>query len=122
MNAMRVVVLALAVSIGAGSALAPALEAQEAPRSKNLAPAAEVGGEVIPLEEVEQALRAELAKLEQQRFQLMEQKLEQFIGDRLLAQEGEEARAAPGSFLTTSSSRPPRLASTSRLSRRPARR
>jgi TolA-binding protein len=83
MNTMRAVAFALAVSIGGGSAL----EAQETPRPKGAAPAAEVSGEVIPLAEVARALSAELAKLEQQRFELLRQKLDQLIGERLLAQE-----------------------------------
>jgi len=90
MSTMRVVAFALAVSIGGGPGLVPVVEAQETPGSKSVAPAAGVDGEVVLLAEVEQALSAELAKLEQQRFDLLEQKIEQLIGARLLAQEAKK--------------------------------
>ena len=53
-------------------------------------PAAKVGDEVITLEELEQAVRAQLAKIEEQRYALLDEKLEQLIGDRLLAQEAKK--------------------------------
>jgi len=69
----------LAVVLGAGQAAA-----QKAPTGK---PAASVGGEVITLEEVEQAVRPQLTKLDEQRYEILDQKLDQLIGERLLAQE-----------------------------------
>jgi protein-disulfide isomerase len=64
--------------------------AQQAPGGKSATPAAKVGDEVIILEEVEQAVSAELATIEEQRFALLDEKLEQLIGDRLLAQEAKK--------------------------------
>lgn len=61
--------------------------AQQAPGAKPAVPAAKVGDEVITLEEVEQGLRAQLTKIEEQRYALIEERLDQLIGDRLLAQE-----------------------------------
>jgi protein-disulfide isomerase len=63
--------------------------AQQAAGTKTT-PAAKVGSEVISLEEVEQAVRPQLAKIEEQRYTLLEDKLEQMIGDRLLAQEAKK--------------------------------
>jgi protein-disulfide isomerase len=60
--------------------------AQQAPVPKT-SPAAKVGTEVITLEEVEEGVRAQLAKLEEQRYTILEDKLDQLIGERLLAQE-----------------------------------
>ena len=51
------------------------------------APAAKVGDEVISLEEVERAVRPQLAKLDEQRYTLLDDKLDQLIGERLLGQE-----------------------------------
>jgi len=50
---------------------------------------ARVGKEVITLEEVEQALAAQLYQLEVQRFRLIRQKIEDLITERLLQQEAE---------------------------------
>src|SRR5882672_822197 len=49
--------------------------------------AATVGDDVISLAELEQGAATELAALEQQRRRVLEQKLNQLIGDRLLARE-----------------------------------
>lgn len=49
--------------------------------------AAKVDGQVITLDELEKALAPQLAKLQDQRFQLMESKLEELIGERLLTLE-----------------------------------
>ena len=65
-------------------------EAQQVPQEKIATPAAKVGDEVITLGELEQALRVELAKIEEQRYALLDKKLEQLIGDRLLAQEAKK--------------------------------
>jgi protein-disulfide isomerase len=61
-------------------------DAQPAAGNK-AAPAAKVGSDVITMEELEQAVRPQLAKIEEQRYTLLDEKLEQMIGDRLLAQE-----------------------------------
>src|SRR3989441_1662411 len=58
--------------------------ARPAPRSE---PLAEVNGEVITAEEIEQALGAQLRRLEQQIYDMKRQKLEAVIGERLLARE-----------------------------------
>jgi protein-disulfide isomerase len=49
--------------------------------------AARVGGDTIPLVELEQSLATELSRLEQQRQDLLAGKLDQLIADRLLGQE-----------------------------------
>jgi protein-disulfide isomerase len=49
--------------------------------------AAVVGNDTISTAELEQSVATELARLEQQRQSLLDQKLNQLIGDRLLAQE-----------------------------------
>ena len=69
---------------------APSGWAQEVRATKSVAPAAKIGDEVISLEEVEQALAVQLAQIERQRFALLNQKLEELIGDRLLAQEAKK--------------------------------
>jgi protein-disulfide isomerase len=61
--------------------------AQPTQGAKVTTPAAKVGDEVITLEEVEQALRPQLAKIEEQRHALLDEQLDQLIGERLLAQE-----------------------------------
>jgi len=64
--------------------------AQPAPGTKSATPAAKVGDEVITLEEVEQAVRPQLAKIEEQRYALLDGELEQRIGNRLLTQEAKK--------------------------------
>jgi protein-disulfide isomerase len=71
-------------------ALCIGMQSAGAQSPKPTTPAAKVGDEVITLEEVEQALRPQLAKLEEQRHALLDEKLEQLIGDRLLAQEAKK--------------------------------
>jgi protein-disulfide isomerase len=46
--------------------------------------AARVDGQVVTLDELEKALAPQLAKLQEQKFQLMESKLEELIAERLL--------------------------------------
>lgn len=70
--------------VGIGTATAVA---QTAPAAKQPGVAARVGDDVITLEELEQAVRPQLAKLEEQRYEILDQRLDQVIGDRLLAQE-----------------------------------
>ncbi len=64
-----------------------AASAQPGQSGRNAGAAAKVGHEVITQQELEQAAKAELAKLEEQRYAILEQKLEQLIGEKLLAQE-----------------------------------
>ncbi len=52
--------------------------------------AAKVGDQVVTLEELERALAPQLAKLQDQKFQLMEGKLEELIEERLLAREAKQ--------------------------------
>jgi protein-disulfide isomerase len=65
------------------------------------APAAKVGNDVITMEEVEQAVRPQLAKIEEQRYALLEEKLEQMIGERLLAQEATKRGVSLDQLLKT---------------------
>jgi protein-disulfide isomerase len=71
--------------VHAGAQQAPGVKS--AATAKSTTPAAKVGDEVITLEEVERAVGAQLAKIEEQRYALLDDKLEQLIGDRLLARE-----------------------------------
>jgi protein-disulfide isomerase len=66
--------------------------AQPAQGAKSTTPAAKVRDEVITLEEVEGALKSQLAAIESQRFALIEGKLDQLIGERVLAQEAKNRR------------------------------
>jgi protein-disulfide isomerase len=50
-------------------------------------PAARIGDEVISLEEVQRSIQGELLKLDRERFRLVEQRLNQIIGDKVLAAE-----------------------------------
>ncbi len=91
----------IAAAVLAAGLLAPASEGQEVPSTKSLTPAAQVGEEVIALEEVEQALQAQLTQLERQRVQLLEQKVEELIGKRLLAQEAKKRATSVEELLKT---------------------
>jgi len=86
--------LVLTAGIGAGTAVA-----QKDP-AKN-PPAARVGDEVITLEELEQAVKPQLAKLEEQRYEILEQRLDQLIGERLLAQEAKRRNISVEDLLKT---------------------
>ena len=83
----------LVIAIGAVFLLGAGLWQQSAfggePPVKSVEPgvAAKVGDQVVTLEELEKALAPQLAKLQDQKFQLMESKLEDLIGERLLALE-----------------------------------
>ncbi|MBZ0169607.1 Disulfide bond formation protein D precursor [Candidatus Methylomirabilis lanthanidiphila] len=83
----------LAVAIGAVFLLWAVLWQQSAfggePSVKPVEPgvAAKVDDQIITLEELEKVLAPQLAKLQEQRFQLMETKLEELIEERLLALE-----------------------------------
>src|SRR5215471_11454580 len=74
----------LALTLGAGIGGAAA---QQAGPAKASDPAAKVGDEVITLEELERAAQPQLAKLAEQRYEILDERLEQIIGERLLAQE-----------------------------------
>lgn len=87
--------LVLTVGIGAGTAVA-----QKDP-AKNPSPAARVGDEVITLEEVEQGVKPQLAKLEEQRYELLDRKLDQLIAERLLAQEAKRRNVSVEEVLKT---------------------
>ena len=73
---LSVLVLVIALSWPDAARTAPASE-----------PLAEVNGEAITAEEIEQALGAQLRRLEQQIYDMKRQKLEAVIGERLLARE-----------------------------------
>ena len=90
-----VTLAALVLGIGAGRAVA-----QKDP-AKNPAPAARVGDEVITIEELEQAVKPQLAKLEEQRYEILDQRLEQLIGERLLAQEAKRRNVSVEQLLKT---------------------
>jgi protein-disulfide isomerase len=103
-NAMRgtgrtigVALAALALGIWGGTAAA-----QKAPVGVNSpAPAARVGDEIITLEEVEQGVKPQLAKLEEQRYEILDQRLDQLIGERLLAQEAKRRSVSVEELLKT---------------------
>ncbi len=62
--------------------------AAQPPAAKSGAtPAAKVGAETITLEEIERSLQTELAKIQRDRYNLIEQKLDQLIEEKLLAAE-----------------------------------
>ena len=50
-------------------------------------PAAQVGDEIISLEEIQQSLQSDLMNLERERFRLIDEKLAEVIADKLLAAE-----------------------------------
>jgi protein-disulfide isomerase len=80
--------LVLAALVGALGIWAHAAVAQQGAKTEAQGlPAAKVGDDVISLEEVQQGVKSQLARLDQQRHAILEQRLEQMIGDRLLAQE-----------------------------------
>ena len=64
--------------------------AQRAESTRNLTPAAKVGDDVISLDEVQHALHGQLAQIERQRHSLINQKLEELVEKRLLAQEAKK--------------------------------
>jgi protein-disulfide isomerase len=81
---------ALTLGIGTAAAQPAAPAAAKTASPAKASAAARVGDEVITLEELEQAVRPQLAKLEEQRYEILDQKLDQLIGDRLLAQEAKK--------------------------------
>src|SRR5262245_8073776 len=75
--------------------------AQQPASAKPSAPAARVGDEVIMLEEVERAVQPQLAKLEEQRYEVLDQKLEQLIAERLLSQEAKRRNVSVEELIKT---------------------
>src|SRR3972149_4384262 len=67
--------------------LLAALALPLAPRVASAEPLAEVDGQVITNEEVEQALGASLTRLQEQLYTLKRQKVQALIDERLLAKE-----------------------------------
>jgi protein-disulfide isomerase len=63
--------------------------------------AAKVGDEDIRMDEVEQPLRGRLAQLEQQRFELLQQRLDHLVSERLLAQEARRRNVSVDQLLKT---------------------
>src|SRR5581483_4584922 len=58
-------------------------------------PAAQVGDEVISLEEIQEALQNELRNVERERFRLIDAKLAQVIADKLVAAEAKRRGIDP---------------------------
>jgi protein-disulfide isomerase len=73
--------------LGSVLALSAYVFSAQAPGQKSSTPAAKIGDEIITIEEVQQSIQPELTKLDRERFRLTEQKLNQMVGDRLLAAE-----------------------------------
>lgn len=63
--------------------------------------AAKIDGQIVTLDELEKALAPQLAKLQDQKFQLMESKLEELIGERLLALEAKRRGITAEELLKT---------------------
>jgi parvulin-like peptidyl-prolyl isomerase len=81
--------------------IATVAAAQTAPAAKKSAPAARVGDEVITLDEVEQSVKPQLAKLEEQRYELLDQRLEQLIGEKLVTQEAKRRNMSVEELMKT---------------------
>ena len=64
-----------------------ALGGEARAEKQGLEVAARIDGQVVTVQELEKALAPQLAKLEEQKYQLMESKLEELIAESLLAQE-----------------------------------
>ena len=65
----------------------PSAFGAEPTEKKVSAVAARIDGQVVTVQELEKALAPQLAKLGEQRYQLMQSKLEELIADRLLERE-----------------------------------
>lgn len=85
----RIAIAAALVALVLAGAYPSTAQTKQAATGSN-PPAAKVGEEVISLEEVERGVRPQLAKLEEQRYALLDDKLDQLIGERLLAQESKK--------------------------------
>ena len=79
--------LLLAILIGGIFATVATAAAQKPGTGKSVTPAAKVGEEVISVEEVVEAQRV---RIERERYNLLQQKLEELIAERLLAQEAKK--------------------------------
>ncbi len=103
-RALKALSIFLAVLVVDGRAV-PVLPdppaAREARGARSVTPAATLGDEVIPLEEVQEALTVQLAQIERQRYALLCQELDQLIGDRLIAQEARRRGTTPVALLKT---------------------
>jgi len=77
----------LAIFAGCLLAVSATRIAETAAQSAQPKPVARVGNETIGEDELTQNLRAQLARLERQRYELLNSRLEQLIDERLLAQE-----------------------------------
>jgi SurA-like N-terminal domain len=85
MSGRRVIQTGFLVSLLVAATIGPSsLQAQGRSQSR---PLAEVNGQVITEEEVDSAIAAPLAKLQEQIYNLRRQRVEATIRDRLLAQE-----------------------------------
>ena len=78
-HARSIMILALGFAVAPGT-----VTAQSAPSAK---PLAEVNGHPITAEEIDKSIAGQLAKLQEQMYNLRQQRLEAAIRDRLLAQE-----------------------------------
>jgi protein-disulfide isomerase len=65
------------------------------PQAPPTEPAAKVGDETITLEDVTAGVRTELAKLEEQRWAILEERLDRLIDERLLAREAARRGVPP---------------------------
>ncbi len=79
--------LLLAFFIGGLFVMSAGRSAQRSAAAADAMPAAKVGDEVIGEDELERTVRAPLARLERQRYELLSLRLEQLIDEKLLAQE-----------------------------------
>ena len=74
--------------------------AQETQVTRSVTPAAKVGEEITSLEELSHALQGQLAQIERQRYNFLNQKLQQLIEERLLSHEAKK-RGIPVEQLLT---------------------
>ncbi len=83
--------IATAIGLGvflSGLLVGPFAVWAEAPgQQKEPRQAAKVDGQVITLEEVEKSVALQLGRIEEERYQLLQSKLEELIAERLLARE-----------------------------------
>jgi len=89
------------VTLAAVAALLAGGDRVGAQGAKSATPAARVGDEIITFEDVEEGVKAQLAKIEEQRFAILEERLDQLIGDRLLAQEAKKRGMSVEQLLKT---------------------
>ncbi len=95
--------LATAIGLGillSGLLVAPFVLLAEPPgKRKEPGLAAKVDDQVITLHELEQAAALQLARLEEQKYQLMQSKLEELIEESLLAREAKRRGVSPDALL-----------------------